>query len=124
MRTPASVVAGVDFGDAAFAAEVRDGVARIEDLMSTELGKADELMADAKLQPLKTAPLLGTGAEVAKVAEGQFAEAQAKFSTLVDTAAKNAPAGTENAPCRPGSPQTAHSPSAGAQPANDMPRSR
>jgi len=38
-----------------------------------------------------------TGAEVAKVAEGQLAEAQAKFSTLVDTAAKNAPAGTENA---------------------------
>jgi heptaprenyl diphosphate synthase len=41
------VVAGVDFGDAAFAADVRDGVARIEDLMSTELGKADELMAEA-----------------------------------------------------------------------------
>ncbi|MDY6870746.1 MAG: nonaprenyl/(2E,6E)-farnesyl/geranylgeranyl diphosphat synthase [Actinomycetota bacterium] len=47
MRTPATVVAGVDFGDAAFAAEVRAGVARIEDLMSTELGKADELMAEA-----------------------------------------------------------------------------
>ena len=41
------MVAGVDFGDAAFAAEVRAGVARIEDLMSTELGKADELMAEA-----------------------------------------------------------------------------
>jgi heptaprenyl diphosphate synthase len=47
MRTPATVVAGVDFGDEAFAAEIRDGVARIEDLMSTELGKADELMAEA-----------------------------------------------------------------------------
>ncbi len=41
------MVAGVDFGDPAFAQEVRDGVARIEDLMSTELGKADELMAEA-----------------------------------------------------------------------------
>jgi heptaprenyl diphosphate synthase len=41
------VVAGVDFGDAAFAADVRAAVARIEDLMSTELGKADELMAEA-----------------------------------------------------------------------------
>ncbi len=41
------MVAGVDFGDEAFAAEVRGGVARIEDLMSTELGKADELMAEA-----------------------------------------------------------------------------
>src|SRR6476619_3319393 len=47
VRTPASVVAGVDFGDPAFAQEVREGVARIEDLMSTELGKADELMAEA-----------------------------------------------------------------------------
>ncbi|MGO9924782.1 MAG: polyprenyl synthetase family protein, partial [Mycobacterium sp.] len=33
MRTPATVVAGVDFGDAAFAATVRDGVGRIEQLM-------------------------------------------------------------------------------------------
>ncbi|MCV7356846.1 nonaprenyl/(2E,6E)-farnesyl/geranylgeranyl diphosphat synthase [Mycolicibacterium fluoranthenivorans] len=47
MRTPGSVVAGVDFGDPEFAARVRDGVARVEDLMSTELGKADELMAEA-----------------------------------------------------------------------------
>jgi hypothetical protein len=47
MRTPASVVAGVDFGDPEFAARVRDGVARVEDLMSTELGKADVLMAEA-----------------------------------------------------------------------------
>ncbi|MBJ7463842.1 nonaprenyl/(2E,6E)-farnesyl/geranylgeranyl diphosphat synthase [Mycobacterium sp. ITM-2016-00316] len=47
MRTPASVVAGVDFGDPEFAAQVRDGVARVEDLMATELGKADELMAEA-----------------------------------------------------------------------------
>ncbi len=41
------MVAGVDFGDPAFAQDVRDGVARIEDLMATELGKADELMAEA-----------------------------------------------------------------------------
>ncbi|MGZ5391232.1 MAG: polyprenyl synthetase family protein, partial [Mycobacterium sp.] len=47
MRTPASVVAGVDFGDPAFAQDVREAVARIEDLMATELGKADELMSEA-----------------------------------------------------------------------------
>jgi len=47
MKTPATVVAGVEFGDAIFAASVRDGVARIEELMATELGKADELMAEA-----------------------------------------------------------------------------
>lgn len=47
MKTPATVVAGVDFGDEVFASDVRDGVAQIEDLMSTELGRADELMAEA-----------------------------------------------------------------------------
>jgi heptaprenyl diphosphate synthase len=47
MSTPASVVAGVDFGNPEFAARVRDGVDRIEDLMATELGRADELMAEA-----------------------------------------------------------------------------
>jgi heptaprenyl diphosphate synthase len=43
------VVAGVDFGDAAFAANVRDGVARIEQLMETELRGADNLMTEAVL---------------------------------------------------------------------------
>ena len=37
-----------------------------------------------------------TGAEVARVVEAQSAEAQAKFMAIVDTAVKNAPAGTEN----------------------------
>jgi len=41
------VVAGVDFGDAPFAENVRDGVARIEALMSEELGRADTLMSEA-----------------------------------------------------------------------------
>ena len=38
-----------------------------------------------------------TGAEVSRVAEATSAEAQAKFMAIVDTAVKNAPAGTENA---------------------------
>jgi len=38
-----------------------------------------------------------TGAEVTRVAEAQSADAQAKFLAVVDTAVKNAPAGTENA---------------------------
>jgi len=38
-----------------------------------------------------------TGAEVTRVAEATGADAQAKFMSLVDTAVKNAPAGTENA---------------------------
>jgi len=38
-----------------------------------------------------------TGAEVSRVAEATGAEAQAKFMAIVDTAVKNAPAGSENA---------------------------
>ncbi|WP_290870079.1 TIGR01841 family phasin [Aquabacterium sp.] len=38
-----------------------------------------------------------TSAEVSKLAETQVAEAQKKFVSVVDTAVKNAPAGTENA---------------------------
>ncbi len=38
-----------------------------------------------------------TGAEVSKVAESTAADAQAKFLSAVDSAVKNAPAGTENA---------------------------
>jgi heptaprenyl diphosphate synthase len=41
------VVAGVELGDPVFAANVRDGVARIETLMSQELGKGDEIIRDA-----------------------------------------------------------------------------
>jgi heptaprenyl diphosphate synthase len=41
------VVAGVDFGDAAFAASVRGGVGRIEQLMDAELHSADEVMTDS-----------------------------------------------------------------------------
>ncbi len=42
-----TVVAGVELGDPAFAASVRDGVARIETLISQELGKGDEIIRDA-----------------------------------------------------------------------------
>jgi phasin family protein len=38
-----------------------------------------------------------TNAEVTQAAEAQLADAQRKFLNLVDSAAKNAPAGTENA---------------------------
>jgi phasin family protein len=38
-----------------------------------------------------------TQAEVAKVAEAQFADAQKHFASTVDAALKNAPAGSENA---------------------------
>jgi heptaprenyl diphosphate synthase len=49
VKTPATVVAGVDFGDAKFAQQVRDGVARVEDIISTELRGGDELMTESVL---------------------------------------------------------------------------
>lgn len=53
MKTPATVVAGVDFGDARFATGVRAGVARIEQLMDTELRSADVVMIDSLLHLFK-----------------------------------------------------------------------
>jgi len=47
------VVAGVDFGDTVFAAAVRDGVGRIEQLMDTELRSADEVMTDSLMHLFK-----------------------------------------------------------------------
>ena len=43
------MVAGVDFGDPVFAQRVRDHVARVEDLIATELSGGDELMTEAVL---------------------------------------------------------------------------
>ena len=43
------MVAGVDFGDPVFAQSVRDGVARVEELISAELRGGDELMTEAVL---------------------------------------------------------------------------
>ena len=43
------MVAGVDLGDPAFATRVRDGLARIEDLMDRELRTGDEIVSDAVL---------------------------------------------------------------------------
>ena len=43
------MVAGVDFGDPDFAQNVRDGVARVEDLISDELRDGDEIMTEVAL---------------------------------------------------------------------------
>lgn len=43
------MVAGVDFGDPVFAQRVRDGVARVEECISSELRGADDLMTEAVL---------------------------------------------------------------------------
>jgi len=43
------VVAGVDFGDPEFAQRVRDGVARVEDVIAAELAGGDELMTEVAM---------------------------------------------------------------------------
>jgi heptaprenyl diphosphate synthase len=48
-----TVVAGIDFGDASFATTVRDGVAKIEQLMDVELRSADEIMTDSLMHLFK-----------------------------------------------------------------------
>lgn len=47
------MVAGVDFGDAEFAATVRDGVGRVERLMDAELRSADEVMTESLMHLFK-----------------------------------------------------------------------
>ncbi len=53
VKTPATVVAGVELGDPDFAQRVRDGVARVEELMIAELRGGDDLMTEAVLHLLK-----------------------------------------------------------------------
>ena len=43
------MVAGIDLGDETFASNVRDGVGRIENLISSELSAGDEIIRDAVL---------------------------------------------------------------------------
>lgn len=40
--------------------------------------------------------VVGTGAELGKIVEGQLADSKSRFDGLVENLAKNAPAGTEN----------------------------
>ncbi|QLL08240.1 nonaprenyl/(2E,6E)-farnesyl/geranylgeranyl diphosphat synthase [Mycobacterium vicinigordonae] len=53
MQTPATLVAGVDLGDAEFAATVRDGVARVEELIDVELRGSDAVMTESLLHLFK-----------------------------------------------------------------------
>ena len=97
----------VELNMAASKAAMSEASAHTQSLLSVK--DAQELMAlqSGLLQPLaeKTAAysrhlydiLAGTQAEVTKVAEATIADTQKKVLSAVDTAVKNAPAGTENA---------------------------
>ena len=97
----------VELNLAASKAALSEASAHTQTLMSVK--DAQELMAlqSGLLQPLaeKTAAYSrhlydiasGAGAEFTKTMEAQAAEAQQKVAALVDSAAKNAPAGSESA---------------------------
>lgn len=97
----------VELNVAATKAALSENAANVQAALSAK--DAQELLSlqAAMFQPLaeKTAAYSrhlveiaqGTGAEFSKAFEAQTAEAQAKFASMVDNAAKNAPAGSETA---------------------------
>ena len=82
----------------AVSAGVLDTVANVAMLLALQASllqpAADKAMAYSRHVYEITA---GTNAELAKLTEAQFADLQGKAYAVVDTAVKNAPAGTENA---------------------------
>ena len=95
----------VELNMAVSKAALQDAANHTQSLLSVK--DAQELMAlqSSLMQPMaeKVASYSrhlydiasGTGAELSKAVEGQTANAQKKFVDLVDSAAKNAPAGSE-----------------------------
>ena len=77
----------MDFGDAAFATDVRDGVARIEQLMETELRGSDDLMTDAVLHLFRVVSSLDSMI----VGEGQIAGQVKQAAELAQTRATLGP---------------------------------
>jgi phasin family protein len=91
-------VAKAALGEAADTAKAAMSVKDAQELLALQAGllqpSAEKAAAYSRhLYEIATA----TNAEVTRVAEAQMADAQKKFAGLVDSAVKNAPAGTENA---------------------------
>lgn len=91
-------VAKTALGEAGSAASAALSVKDAQELLSLQ---ASYLQPTAEKAAAYTRHLYdiaaATNAEVTRVAESQMADSQKKFMNLVDSAAKNAPAGTENA---------------------------
>jgi phasin family protein len=91
-------VAKASFGEAADTARAALSAKDAQELMALQtslLQPAAEKAAAYSRHLYEIAA--GTNAEVGKVAEAQIAEGQQKFLAVVDTAMKNAPAGSEGA---------------------------
>jgi phasin family protein len=85
-------------GEAADATRAALAVKDAQELMALQAGLLQPIAEKAAAYSRHVYEIAtATSAEVTKVAEVTASEAQAKFLAVVDTAVKNAPAGTENA---------------------------
>ena len=85
-------------GEAAEAARAALSVKDAQELLALQAGLLQPVAEKAAAYSRHVYEIAAaTNAEVTKVAEATTSEAQAKFLAVVDTAVKNAPAGTENA---------------------------
>jgi len=85
-------------GEAAETAQAALSVKDAQELVALQTATLQPVAEKAAAYSRKVYDIAAaTGAEVAKVVEVTTADAQKKFIAVVDTAIKNAPAGTENA---------------------------
>ena len=91
-------VAKASLGDAAETARAALSVKDAQELLALQAGLLQPAAEKAASYSRYVYDIAAsTNAEVTRVAEAQIADAQKKFMSAVDTAVKNAPAGTENA---------------------------
>ena len=91
-------VAKVAMGEAAETTKAALSVKDAQELMALQAGLLQPAAEKAAAYSRHLYDIAAaTNAEVAKVAEETAADAQKKFMAVVDTAVKNAPAGSENA---------------------------
>jgi phasin family protein len=91
-------VAKAALGEAADNARAALAVKDVQELLALQAGMLQPSAEKAAAYSRHLYDIVAaTGAEVTKTAEAQFAELQKSFMSAVDTAVKNAPAGSENA---------------------------
>ncbi|MBQ0936861.1 phasin family protein [Ideonella paludis] len=91
-------VAKASMGEAAETTKAALAVKDAQELLSLQAGLLQPAAEKAAAYSRHLYDIAAaTNAEVTKVAEAQVADLQKSFTGLVDTAVKNAPAGTENA---------------------------
>lgn len=91
-------VAKASMGEAQETAKASLGVKDAQELLALQAGLLQPAAEKAAAYGRHLYDIAAaTNAEVTKVAEGQIAAAHAKFTTAIDGAVKNAPAGTESA---------------------------